>query len=247
MKRPAMATPPKQKKTKSDTEEDAPETPKELPVNPLAETADEHKKEEQHSAEGAGGSDKDPEEEDPPRKTTPLKKPAAKVKAKAKSSTKSKGVKKDKGNKTKKNPKNTEDPEDPPKKEKKTLKKQTDSWKAALDSDKVPEEENEEENEEELNPNEVRDRQKAQKFSKLEKEGSLPKEVTEAMEAANKSANPRAAKTLLINRLFRKEGKGFAMIPKDPAFQKVQRHLDVKYGKEQATSTLAYTIHTFCA
>lgn len=250
MKRPAMATPPKQKKTKSDTEEDAPETPTELPVNPLAETADEHKKEDQHSAEGASGNDKDPEEEEPPRKTTPLKRPAAQVKAKAKSSTKGKGVKKDKGNKDKtkekkpkKDTKKTEEPEDPPKKEKKTLKKQTDDWQAALDSDKVPEEENEPE----LDPNEARDRQKAQKYSKLEKEGALPKEVTEAMEAAGKSANPRAAKTLLINRLFRKEGNGFVMIPKDPAFQKVQRHLDVKYGKEQATSTLAYTIHTFCA
>ena len=85
--------------------------------------------------------------------------------------------------------------------------------------------------------NEVRDRQKAQKYAKMEKDGALPKEVTEAMEAAGRSANPRAAKTQLINRLFRKEGKGFVMIPKDPAFQKLQRHLDTKFGKEQATST----------
>ena len=129
---------------------------------------------------------------------------------------------------------------EPQKKEKKTLKKQTDEWTKALDADKAPDEKNDDE---EFDPNEVRDRQKAQKFAKLERDGALPKEVTDAVEATDRSANPRAAKTQLINRLFRKEGKGFVMIPKDPAFQKLQRHLDVKFGKEMATSNLAFKKH----
>ena len=215
----------------------------------------------------AGKMPDTPTEEEPPLKKPATAAAAAKAKAKAKTASKAKGVKKDGGNKDKKDKKDKEQkkkdkkdnkkdnkkdkkdkdtPEEEPtggepqKKEKKTLKKQTDEWTKALDADKAPDEKNDDE---EFDPNEVRDRQKAQKFAKLDRDGALPKEVTDAMEAAGRSANPRAAKTQLINRLFRKEGKGFVMIPKDPAFQKLQRHLDVKFGKEMATSNLAFKKH----
>ena len=258
MKRPAAATPPKtpksMKRPKDEKGEEEAGTPEEIEGNPLEAIEDKNNKE----ADAASGSpskeedkkNKEDEEEegkkkDKEKKNTPKvsKRPALKPKGKAKSSAKAKSVMKKiaKDKNGEKDKKTEDDPEDPKKKEKKTLKAKTDSWQVALGSKKNTGEESEQE----LDPNEPRDRQKAQKYSKLEKEGALPKEVTEAMEAAGKSANPRAAKTQLINRLFRKEGKGFVMIPKDPAFQKLQKHLDVKFGKEQATSTLAYTKHTF--
>ena len=87
-----------------------------------------------------------------------------------------------------------------------------------------------------IDTEESRDRQKAQKYAKMEKAGALPAAVKEAMEAADKSTNPRAAKTALINRLFRKEGGVFVMVPNDPSFQRVQKHLDTRYGKEENTS-----------
>lgn len=268
-KRPAMAA--KTEKEKADEKEEAepPVNPPEGDQNTKEGEGTEDEREKTPDpncpfAQFAAGEIPDPDAEEGPA----LKKPAiwtgpqtkGKGKAKPKATPKDKGVKKDKkdkkdnkdkdkkdkekkGKKDKNTPEEETNTGEPQKKEKKTLKKQTDEWTKALDADKAPDEKNDDE--EEFDPNEVRDRQKAQKYAKLEKEGALPKEVTDAMEAASKSANPRAAKTQLINRLFRKEGKGFVMIPKDPAFQKIQRHLDVKFGKEQATSHLAYKIQTW--
>ncbi|CAL1140778.1 unnamed protein product [Cladocopium goreaui] len=121
--------------------------------------------------------------------------------------------------------------EPPKKKGKETLKDQAMKWVDNLDK---PEDE-EKDNTTEAKAEE-RDRQKAQKFRKLEKAGALPAEVKEAFDAAEKSQNPRANKTQLINSLFRKEGNNFVMVPKDTAFKRVQKLLDVKYGKEEAQS-----------
>ncbi|CAL1161863.1 unnamed protein product [Cladocopium goreaui] len=117
------------------------------------------------------------------------------------------------------------------KKGKETLKDQARKWVDNLDK---PEDE-EKENTTEAKAEE-RDRQKAQKFRKREKAGAWPAEVKEAFDAAEKSENPRANKTQLINSLFRKEGNNFVMVLKDPASKRVQKLLGVKYGKEEAQS-----------
>lgn len=171
--------------------------------------------------------------------STPLKaKSKAKAKAKAKGETKAKAKAKGSGkpskNSTQEKQGNGKD--DPPTKEKpKTLRMQVNSWNEALGEEKKDEGSD---GEVEIAMNETRDRQKAQKLAKMEKAGTVPSSVKDALEAASKSENPRAAKTMLINRLFKKENGNFILQPNDPSFKRVLKHLDEKFGKEQNTSFL---------
>lgn len=194
-----------------------------------------------------------------PKKTGTTKKPSGKLASpKAKAKTKAKAKAKATAVKSKSTPKKrpskneekeetgekdqkkakTGDPdgknEESKKVPKESMAKQAAGWAKALDEG-VEEKEKAGDDDEQLEE-EPRDRQKAQKYAKLLKGGGLPKEVAEAMEAADKSANPRAAKTQLINRLFKKDGNKFVMVPNDPSFQRVQKFLDTKFGKEQANS-----------
>ncbi len=157
----------------------------------------------------------EPSEDEPPPK---------KIRAKGKKTQEGDPDKKEDENEKKKNK------EEEPKKTKMSLKKQTETWQKKLEEDENTETK---EAEFEIDTEEIRDRQKAQKYTKLERQGALPNVVREAMEAADKSTNPRAAKTNLINRLFKKEGNNFVMVPNDPSFQRVQKHLDTKYGQEE--------------
>ena len=183
-----------------------------------------------------------------------VKKSPTKAKAKPKAKGKGKAKAKPKASAKAEKVEDTDDDEEPPKKKKKvkktegkdgkdgkddeekkkatklTLKQQTEDWQKKLA------EEEQDAKAEVIDTEESRDRQKAQKYAKMEKAGALPAAVKEAMEAADKSTNPRAAKTALINRLFRKEGGVFVMAPNDPSFQRVQKHLDTRYGKEENTS-----------
>ena len=194
----------------------------------------------------------------PPKPSKALKRPAASGKAKAKAKSSPRVQKKSKttavaksgpkakpkaasSNNAKKeeDEKDEKDKKDPQKKKgKESLKEQASKWVSNLDKPS----EDEEDQDASKAPTEERDRQKAQKFRKLEKAGALPAEVQEAFDAAEKSSNPRANKTQLINSLFRKEGNNFVMVPKDPAFKRVQKLLDVKYGKEESQSYLDATV-----
>lgn len=181
-------------------------------------------------------------------KATPKASPKAKAKVKAKAKSKAKAAAVKSKSTPKKRPsskdeKSSEEPEEKDEKDEKnqnpgpekkvpkeSMAQQAAGWAKALEDD------SEKKDEDEDAEGEARDRQKAQKYTKLEKAGALPKEVVEAMEAADKSANPRQAKTQLINRLFKKDGNKFVMVPNDPAFKRVQKFLDMKFGKEQANS-----------
>ena len=185
------------------------------------------------------------EEEEPKKKKTPkaAATPAAKNKVtKPKSKPKAKTVAKNRSNKEKENQeKEQNNEEEEGKKKKKTkgktaLLEETAGWAGELEAG-GSEENNEEKDE---TGEEVRDRQKAQKLKKLEKAGQLPEMVKDALENAEKSASPRLAKTQLINRLFKKEGGQFIMVPSDPAFVRIQKSLDTKFGKEENTSNWAW-------
>ena len=172
-------------------------------------------------------------------KTEANQKSSPKGKAKAKASIKAKKNEDDKDDKDKKDPQKEKDQQkdQQKKKGKESVKDQTSKWVRNLEKRSDDEEKDDASKE---RPEE-RDRQKAQKFRKLEKAGALPAEVKEAFDAAEKSENPRANKTQLINSLFRKEGNNFVMVPKDPAFKRVQKLLDVKYGAEESQSYLDAT------
>lgn len=183
----------------------------------------------EHEAKEIEGNDGSP--------STPLK-ASSKAKAKAKAKAKTKAKSKGKGKpppkpKTPKGEKNGNENENKnPKEKPKTLRMQVSSWSEALEESK------DEGDELQAALTETRDRQKAQKLAKLEKAGTLPKDVKEALEQASKSENPRATKTMLINRLFKKENDKFILQPNDPSFQRLLKHLDEKFGKEQNTSYL---------
>lgn len=207
---------------------------------------DQHEENAEGSAkEGEAGEEKDEGlakegdgSEDKP--STPLK---ARSKAKAKAKAKAKGKAKAKAKGSGKPPKdNTQEKQgnggnEPPSKEKpKTLRMQVHSWNEALGEEKQEDEGSD--GEVDIAMNETRDRQKAQKLAKMEKAGTVPSSVKDALEAASKSDNPRAAKTMLINRLFKKEHGNFILQPNDPTFKRLLKHLDEKFGKEQNTSFL---------
>ena len=259
MKRPAMAEPPNGETTVAEQaaalgEQNAPKTP-EKKENESRKEATKKATPKKATTPKAATPKSHAKSRSAAEKATGLKRPAASGKAKAaakvKPTTKVKKVPKSqaKAKSTPKaapkaagsnKPKHTdeqseqEQKKEPPKKKgKETLKDQAMKWVDNLDK---PEDE-EKDNTTEAKAEE-RDRQKAQKFRKLEKAGALPAEVKEAFDAAEKSQNPRVNKTQLINSLFRKEGNNFVMVPKDPAFKRVQKLLDVKYGKEEAQSYL---------
>ena len=258
MKRPAMAEPPNGETTVAEQaaalgEQNAPKTP-EKKENESRKEATKKATPKKATTPKAATPKSHAKSPSAAEKATGLKRPAtsgkAKAAAKVKPTTKVKKVPKSqaKAKSTPKaapkagsnKPKHTdeqseqEQKKEPPKKKgKETLKDQAMKWVDNLDK---PEDE-EKDNTTEAKAEE-RDRQKAQKFRKLEKAGALPAEVKEAFDAAEKSQNPRANKTQLTNSLFRKEGNNFVMVPKDPAFKRVQKLLDVKYGKEEAQSYL---------
>ena len=259
MKRPAMAEPPNGETTVAEQaaalgEQNAPKTP-EKKENESRKEATKKATPKKATTPKAATPKSHAKSRSAAEKATGLKRPAAsgkaKAAAKAKPTTKVKKVPKSqaKAKSTPKaapkaagsnKPKHTdeqseqEQKKEPPKKKgKETLKDQAMKWVDNLDK---PEDE-EKDNTTEAKAEE-RDRQKAQKFRKLEKAGALPAEVKEAFDAAEKSQNPRANKTQLINSLFRKEGNNFVMVPKDPAFKRVQKLLGVKHGKEEAQSYL---------
>lgn len=225
-------------------------SPDALPGTPMKDTPKRASKTPPESATKAtpGSAKKKPSTSKSSLKTTPKASPKAKAKAKAKTKSKGKAAAVKSKASPKKRPSSrdensTGEPEEKDEKDEKnqnpgpekkvpkeSMAKQAAGWAKALEDDA------EKKGEDEDGDDEARDRQKAQKFTKLERAGALPKEVVEAMEAADKSANPRKAKTQLINRLFKKDGNKFVMVPNDPAFKRVQKFLDTKFGKEQANS-----------
>lgn len=240
------ASPQKKAKTEKKTTGQEQEEIPQCPTTPILSSSDEQayneKPKDQHE-ENADGSAKEGEasEEKDPKPSTPLK-ATSKAKAKAKATAKGKAKAKAKAKGSGKPPKNNTQEQgnggnEPPSKEKpKTLRMQVHSWNEALGEEK--EEDGGSDGEVQIAMNETRDRQKAQKLAKMEKAGTVPSSVKDALEAASKSDNPRAAKTMLINRLFKKENGNFILQPNDPTFKRLLKHLDEKFGKEQNTSFL---------
>lgn len=84
---------------------------------------------------------------------------------------------------------------------------------------------------------EPRDRQKPKSIYSC-KHCGLPKGMIEAMGANDRSANPRASKTQVTNRMFEEEGNKLVMVPNDPSYRGVQKLLDAKFGKGKPPVTL---------
>ena len=273
MKRPAMAEPPNGETTVAEQaaalgEQNAPKTP-EKKENESRKEATKKATPKKATTPKAATPKSHAKSPSAAEKATGLKRPAASGKAKAaakvKPTTKVKKVPKSqaKAKSTPKaapkaagsnKPKHTDEQseqeqkkEHPKKKGKETLKDRAMKWVDNLDK---PEDE-EKDNTTEAKAEE-RDRQKAQKFRKLEKAGALPAEVKEAFGAAEKSQNPRANKTQLINSLFRKEGNNFDGSQR-PCLQKGSKAVGCEVWKGRGTKLLGckfttykvHTVHTY--
>ena len=109
---------------------------------------------------------------------------------------------------------------------KSSLRQQTEKWKkgTTVEDDqvenKVAEEEDPEDEEEEGEEEDKRDRNKARAFARAMKRGSLPQGVLDMLGEIEKTDQPRAKKTALINALFEKTAAGtFEMKTESATFQ----------------------------
>ena len=145
------------------------------------------------------------------KQSTPKSK--AKTKAKASAKTKAKSTPKKKDSKEEKEEEKTSPPKKRPAAAKSSLREQTQKWKkGALAEEKTKEEqdlqeeaEGEDETEEKK---EGRDSGKARAFSRMVKKGAVPSMVKDMLAEIEKSDQPRAKKTALINALFKKTSDG---------------------------------------
>ena len=153
-------------------------------------------------------------------KATASPKSTAKAKAKAtaspKSTAKAKAKTKAKAKATpKKKDKPEEEGEDKTKKRpaaaKSTLREQTEKWKKGAltkEEEEEPQEEAEEGVDETGEKKDTRDSGKARAFSRLAKKGAVPSMIRDMLAEIDKSDQPRAKKTALINALFKKTADG---------------------------------------
>ena len=140
-------------------------------------------------------------------------KPSPKSKSKATPKSKSKSKKKEEQEEEEKTGGNNKDLKRPAA-AKSSLRQQTAKWKKGARGEddpvenKGPEEEDPEDEEEEEEEGDKRDRNKARAFSRAMKRGSLPQGVLDMLGEIEKTDQPRAKKTALINALFEKTAAG---------------------------------------